>query len=209
MRLCLISDTHTKHRELGALPECDVLIHAGDSTWTGELDKLEDFAKWMGDQPARHILAIAGNHDWCFQHTPELARRTLAAYGVHYLQDESVTIDGFKFYGSPWQPEFNNWAFNLPRGGPELVAKWAAIPHDTDVLITHGPPLGILDACPGHVGCRALLKRVESLPKLKLHVFGHIHGGYGSEFHDGLMFVNASSCTGSYRCSNRPVIVDL
>ena len=128
--------------------------------------------------------------------------------GVHYLQDSEVTIDGIKFYGSPWQPEFYNWAFNLPRG-EKLAQKWAEIPDNTDVLITHGPAYGILDYAPmgGHVGCEELYKRISDI-KPKIHVCGHIHNSYGQKTIDGIEFLNASVLNDRYEYAHKPIVVD-
>jgi Icc-related predicted phosphoesterase len=125
-----------------------------------------------------------------------------------YLQDEPVEIEGLKFYGSPWQPWFLDWAFNLERG-ESLRKVWARIPEDTDVLVTHGPPHGILDRTTRGepVGCEDLRARVEEL-RTPLHLFGHIHEGYGTERRGQTLFVNASSCTVSYRPLQAPVILD-
>jgi hypothetical protein len=110
-------------------------------------------------------------------------------FGIVYLQDEGVTIDGVAFYGSPWQPWFYDWAFNLPRDGWELRKRWEAIPTETDVLVTHGPPHMVLDKAAGrhskdvasdHGGCKILRTEILTRIKPKLHVFGHIHEGYGA-----------------------------
>ncbi len=124
----------------------------------------------------------------------------------------AVEIDGLKIYGSPWQPRFYDWAFNLNRGA-ELEEKWRLIPPDTDVLITHGPPHGILDEVERqyyieNTGCEELRKRVEMICP-KLHVFGHIHCGYGQIEKFGTEFVNASNCDEEYNPVNLPVIIDL
>tara|TARA_R110002073_G_scaffold128374_2_gene274096 strand:- start:242 stop:643 length:402 start_codon:yes stop_codon:yes gene_type:complete len=126
-----------------------------------------------------------------------------------YLQDESVEIEGLKIYGSPWQPWFFNWAFNL-RTPEELKEKWDKIPEDTDVLVTHGPPLGILDLTMDglNVGCSELIKAVERI-KPRAHIFGHIHEGYGDTMLDGCIFVNASINTHRYRPINEPIIFEI
>ncbi|KAJ1387204.1 Metallo-dependent phosphatase-like protein, partial [Ochromonadaceae sp. CCMP2298] len=133
-----------------------------------------------------------------------------------YLEDSACSarrqgVDcGLKVWGSPWQPEFCDWAFNLPPG-PRLKEKWAMIESDTDILITHGPPRGILDANSQryHCGCADLLKAVRDRVKPRLHIFGHIHESYGT-FSDGhTLFVNGSTCTLSYRPSNPPIVIDL
>jgi len=139
-----------------------------------------------------------------------------AGRGAHYLRDTEVYVHTSRgggplyVYGSPWQPEFNDWAFNLPRKGRELAARWAAIPSGLDVLITHGPPFGILDrtSTGEHAGCELLRAAVERA-RPRLHVFGHVHEGYGVVERDGTIYVNASICDLSYRPVNAPVVVDL
>mmetsp|Transcript_16731 Transcript_16731/g.18126 ORF Transcript_16731/g.18126 Transcript_16731/m.18126 type:complete len:280 (-) Transcript_16731:178-1017(-) len=136
---------------------------------------------------------------------------------LKYLHDESceVTCDEasefppLKVYGSPWQPEFFSWAFNLTRG-PELAEKWAMIPTDTDVLITHGPPHGILDKTSDKVnaGCEELSKLFDTgVISPRIHIFGHIHEGYGATRVGGTVYCNASTCTLSYRPTNKPIVL--
>lgn len=117
-----------------------------------------------------------------------------------------MTLEGIKFYGSPWQPWFFDWAFNLQRGA-EIRAKWDLIPLDTDVLITHGPAFGILDKTTrgARVGCEELLKVIEQV-KPQLHVFGHIHEAYGIYSNDNLSFVNASNCDVQFNLVNPPIV---
>ena len=212
MRIVAISDTHERHETL-ALPDGDVLVHAGDLTGNGGMAALERVAEWIGRQPFRHRVCIAGNHDLCFEcsYERDLAKRILRDHNITYLEDEAVTLDGVKFYGSPWQPKFYDWAFNLPRGSEKLRVRWAAIPDDTDVLITHGPPKGILDLVPRgeRTGCEHLLARVQALPSLRAHIFGHIHEGYGVHAGAAVQFVNASICTGDYKPTNKPIVIDI
>src|SRR5205085_2391850 len=131
-------DTHTFQTDLDPVPEGDVFVHAGDLCRAGRLSELAGVAEWMRALPHKHKVVIAGNHDWCFVREPAAALELLGPT-VLYLQDSGTVIDGVRFWGSPWQPAFNNWAFNLPRGSA-LAEKWALIPEGTDVLITHGPP---------------------------------------------------------------------
>ncbi|OIP44152.1 MAG: metallophosphoesterase [Deltaproteobacteria bacterium CG2_30_63_29] len=189
MRLVLISDTHGYHEDL-ALPDGDVLIHAGDLSSMGQPEEIARFGEWLGRQPHRHKVVVAGNHDWGFQREPQRARELLG--DCHYLLDSACAIEGFHFWGAPWQPWFLSWAFNLQRG-PELAAKWALIPRNTDVLVTHGPPFGILDRTHSHqdAGCADLLARVQVV-KPRLHVFGHIHEARGTIQVGETIFVNAS-----------------
>jgi Icc-related predicted phosphoesterase len=204
MRVVCISDTHERHERL-ALPEGDLLICAGDVTANGSDVALQRFAHWMQRQPHRHKVLIAGNHDWCFERNG----RALLPPDIHYLQDSAVDIDGLRLWGSPWQPRFYDWAFNLDRGA-QLAAKWALIPEDTDILITHGPPMGTLDRTRrgDHSGCEALAARLEQL-RVRLHVFGHIHEGYGVVERDDRISINASICDEGYRAINEPLVIDL
>jgi Icc-related predicted phosphoesterase len=206
MRVVAISDTHGLHRAL-SIPDGDVLVHAGDLTRRGELHELAELNDFFAALPHRHKVVIAGNHDFCLEEQPERCRELLR--DVIYLQDEAVTIAGVRFYGSPWQPWFFDWAFNLPRG-PQLHARWLQIPHDTDVLITHGPPHGIGDRTLAgkHAGCEDLREIVGRVAP-RLHLFGHIHEGAGVSTIGRTTFVNASSLDLSYKPVNMPVVLDL
>jgi predicted phosphohydrolase len=133
MRIVAVADTHLFHREL-EVPDGDVFVHAGDLCRGGELDELREAAAWLADLPHRHKIVVAGNHDWAFASDPAAARAVMGG-GVIYLEDEGATIEGVRFWGSPWQPAFHDWAFNLPRGAP-LAAIWRRIPAELDVLIT-------------------------------------------------------------------------
>jgi Icc-related predicted phosphoesterase len=210
MRLVILSDTHGLHGAV-TVPAGDVLIHAGDMTGRGTVEDLERFLAWFGALPHRDKVLIAGNHDWVFERQPAVARE-LIPNGITYLHDSGVSIHGIRFWGSPWQPWFLDWAFNLKRGA-EIAAKWALIPDNVQVLITHGPPHGILDEVVipqgTHQGCEALRERLLALPQLRLHAFGHIHEGYGSREEDGRSYVNASICDVHYAPINAPVVVDI
>jgi len=212
-KIVLISDTHTMHEQL-VLPQGDILIHAGDFTGRGKPWEVEEFFDWLDRQSKefKHIVFIAGNHDMSFEYKHPWVVDILKSLpeNVHYLEDSEIVIDGIKFYGSPWQPEFFNWAFNLPRG-TALAEKWDMIPHDIDVLITHGPPMNILDYTARdmwNVGCLDLYNKVLNI-KPKLHVFGHIHEGYGIKKYDqeDIVFVNASSATLKYELTNKPIVL--
>ncbi len=214
MRIVCLSDTHNCTDEI-AVPDGDVLIHSGDATITGTVDEIRLFNRWFANLPHRHKIFVAGNHDWLFEKDNAAARRLLDP-SIMYLQDSPVEIDGLKIYGSPWQPRFFDWAFNLMRG-PELAEKWAMIPEDIDVLITHGPPHGVLDLVPRkgwdeNAGCEELRKRVEQIAavgQFKLHVFGHIHCGYGRHEEFAVKFVNASTCDEQYKPTQAPIVVDI
>lgn len=220
MVITFISDTHTKHRYCeDDLPGGDLLIHAGDIMNSGhDENDVWEFLEWFNkrEQYKGHVF-IAGNHDRYFENKPDETKNILREYPkVTYLQDKSLlyvnedTNDACSIYGSPHQPTFHNWAFNLPRNGEELQNKWNNIPKDIDILITHGPAWGHLDVVPyGHlsVGCELLRERVDVI-KPKIHVFGHVHSGYGYKFHNGTHFFNASVLDERYSYSNKPITID-
>jgi Icc-related predicted phosphoesterase len=209
MRIVVIADTHGLHDHL-RFPDGDMLIVAGDFTNTGKSTQVARAAVWLGSLPHKHKIAVAGNHDFYFEREPAHAAALLAERGITYLQDSGVSVEGLLIYGSPWQPAFMNWAFNVPRG--RLGRYWEQIPADLDILITHGPPFGVLDqAVPGktdHVGCEELLAAVEKT-KPRVHVFGHIHGSYGTTKNEHTTFYNASLANERYEIVNQAWVVDL
>jgi Icc-related predicted phosphoesterase len=224
MRITLISDTHTKHDELmwdkTDLPGGDLLIHAGDIMNSGyNSNDITSFCKWFNElEQYDHKVFIAGNHDRKFEDKPEHAMEIVNSYKwIDYLQDSWIEVgdnkETAKIYGSPWQPEFYDWAFNLPRQGKELEAKWAAIPTDTDILITHGPVQGHLDTSgppynEPNLGCPLLRHHIDTVSRPKIHVCGHIHGGYGYKFDGQTHFFNASILNERYEYVNKPVTFD-
>lgn len=209
MKIVCVSDTHARHRHF-TTPPGDVLIHAGDIMNCGyKIGEIKDFNEWLADQPQARKVVIAGNHDRLFESS---LRGQELLTNATYLENSGTTINGVTFWGSPAQPEFCNWAFNYKRG-EEIARIWSRIPYNIDVLITHGPPFGILDwTKPGNgsLGCQDLKRRVQEI-KPKLHVFGHIHGGYGvfGEYDGGTIFANASLLNEAYQPVNRPIVIDL
>lgn len=208
MRIVCLSDTHGYHDAV-TVPEADVLIVAGDFSSYGRLIELHEFNQWLGKQPTKHKIVVAGNHD---KNAHQLGKQECkgAFSEAIYLEDEEVVIDGIKFYGSPWTPIFFDWYFMLPRG-PELRAKWDLIPNDTDVLITHGPPAGKCDWSPygqERVGCDELRTATERV-RPSYHIFGHVHSGYGTAFNEHTVYVNASSCNERYAPVNEPVVLEI
>jgi predicted phosphohydrolase len=209
MKIVCIADTHSYHEGL-KMPEGDLLIFAGDMCGHASEGDIHEFNSWLATLPYKHKIAIAGNHCWPFVWHPEDSVAALSE--AIYLQDSGTEIEGLKIYGTPWQPAFNNWAFNLPRIGPFLREKWAMIPSDTDILISHGPPVGILDTTHEEgelLGCSYLYTEVTERIRPKLHVFGHIHGGYGIETKEGITFVNASVLDEEYNLVNKPIVVEI
>ena len=219
MKVTLISDTHGKHRNCeNHLPGGDLLIHAGDFMNAGynPMEAIEFFQWFDKIHNYDHKILIAGNHDRWMQDRSDEALGILTGYKtIDYLQDEKLDLwdkedQQLVIYGSPWQPEFFNWAFNLPRNGEEMKARWDAIPADTDILVTHGPPFGYQDIPGGQsirVGCEMLRHRVDEI-KPKIHVFGHIHGSYGHYYNGHTHFFNASILNEQYNYRNLPFTFD-
>jgi len=215
------------------LPDGDILIHAGDFTFRGRMPEIQQQLYWLGKHVKRykHVVVVPGNHDFGFENEFIRYREEFKAKGITVLNDSGITIEGVNFWGSPITPFFHNWAFN--RHPEDIEFHWDIIPDDVNVLITHGPPHGILDGVPTyhktqighdnhyrpiytkaiahieHVGCPELLERIKTKKQLRLHVFGHIHEGYGQEEHFGIKFVNPSIMDGDYHPVNKPIIVDL
>ena len=221
IRILIISDTHGKHNLINGshftaknFPEADIFIHAGDFANTGRYsEEFISFNNWLDHIPVIHSnrLLVAGNHDIHLDETHrqsniKIASKTKAMLtNGRYFQDESIVIDGIKFYLSPWTPEFYGWGFNAKRGD-ELAKIWEKIPEDVDVLVTHGPPYGILDQIVKsgiqgdsrfneHLGCEELYKAVRKINPA-VHIFGHIHGSRGYVTNGPLgmstTFINAS-----------------
>jgi Icc-related predicted phosphoesterase len=216
MKIIFISDTHSKEKHFtdvvngmydGNLDT--ILVHCGDFTFKGWERELRKFNKWLGvlDIPNDQIYYCAGNHELSLNSSDRDWYESLLTNGT-YLKDESVIINGYSFYFSPHQPYFFNWAFNYHEDRADII--WSNIPTDTDVLVTHGPPLNILDECDGgHVGCKALRNHIFNRVKPIIHAFGHIHEGYGQQEVDGIQFINASVLNGAYEPVNQPIIIEL
>jgi len=200
-----LSDTHGRHDRV-AVPEGDVLLHAGDFTKRGTEEEVRAFGGFLARLGHREKVVVAGNHDFLFESEPERARGMLGE--VTYLQDAGVSLAGIRVWGSPWQPWFHDWAFNLPRGAA-LAEKWALVPEGVDVLVTHGPPLGVLDRVwdGRRVGCEELARAIGRI-RPRVHLFGHIHEGYGVRREGGVLSINASSCNLLYRPVNPAVVID-
>lgn len=232
IKIVLISDTHTK-TEGFTIPECDLLIHAGDPTYQGKKNESLDFLEWFNslDQATEKIY-VAGNHEVRWDRAKqsdaqleEWLMEARAKYGrIRYLEHESIKLFGLNIFGSPYTPDFfpEYWAFNLPRG-ERLKATWAQIPNDTNILISHGPAKGWLDWVPegdgsgrypgGHVGCADLRARIFQLYDLKLFVCGHLHDQYGSldiPMRDrDLKYFNASILDDQYEVAHQPHVITL
>ncbi|CAJ1355241.1 unnamed protein product [Effrenium voratum] len=225
LRFVCLSDTHGQHRELSSrLPPGDVLLHGGDFSTDGSLEEVLDFSAWLRSLPYQHKVLIAGNHELTFDQSytggrvkskeTDVRSTFLASFtesdGVTYLEHEETVIRGVRIFGSPWQPEFLDWAFNAPRHA--MAEKWQAIPAGVHVLLVHGPPLGRGDALLPSLqrgGCADLLVEVQNRIQPQFCVFGHIHEGAGISFDGTTHFINASSLNEHYQCIHAPLVFDV
>jgi len=207
MKIVAMSDMHG---ELPDVPACDLLLLAGDLTPVRDHSLMYqaawldgEFRVWLRHQPARKIIGIAGNHDFIFEREPDLVPADLP---WTYLQDSGTEWEGFKIWGTPWQPWFFDWAFN---GGPEdLKRQWALIPEGTDILVVHGPPYGYGDGVPERsgvrrCGCPHLLERIREIQP-QVVVYGHIHEGRGEWQLGPTRLANVTVLDASYRRCYEP-----
>jgi Icc-related predicted phosphoesterase len=212
LRVAAVADLHGY---LPEVPDCDVLVIAGDIARVSDHRPAfqarwpaERFGPWLEGVPAARVVGIAGNHDFVFESAPESVP---AGLRWTYLQDGGATIDGVRFWGSPWTPWFLDWAFNAPRDDEDesfLSRLYDTVPGDTDVVVIHGPPAGFgdLTARGVRVGSEAFLRLIDRVdPSLAL--FGHIHEDRGSWTHRGSVLANVAAVDLDYRPRRGPVAV--
>ena len=212
VRICAISDLHA-YQDRVQVPKCDLLIVAGDITDRGEYEQTTNFNIWASKLQESglvgEVVCIAGNHDLTAQRDPKTWRTLLK--DVTYVEDEEIERFGLRIYGSPWTPAFfkQHWVFNAERGA-EIQEHWDKIPEGLDVLITHGPAYGLCDLTPRgeRVGCLNLRDTLLA-KKPRVHICGHIHGGYGMGMLGNTLCLNAAICTETYKPTNQPLVIDL
>jgi Icc-related predicted phosphoesterase len=234
MKITAISDIHgmlplpIKEEEVSPFPRIyptDILCIAGDicPNKYGVRDKffdaqyqhnwlLDTFNPWLESLPAKWIIVVAGNHDFCFEHYKGC--NFPWPKNVRYLQNSSTEVDGVKLYGNPYSLWFYNWAFNTPEenGDSYLSAMYQSIPDDTNIIVTHQPVSGYGDLPPRTTrpaGSKALLDRVNELEDLKAVIYGHIHCGYGQYKHNDVTLVNACLCDEKYRPVNPIITIEI
>jgi Icc-related predicted phosphoesterase len=210
VKIVAVSDLHGT---LPTIPSCDLLLLAGDLTPVTNHDVsfqaqwlATEFRRWLEGQPARKIIGIAGNHDFLFEQRPDLVPQDLP---WTYLQDTLIDWEGLTIYGSPWQPWFFDWAFNLQEA--ELKEKWDLIPAGVDILVLHGPPYGYGDGVPSsrapggvrRCGCLHLLSRIQVLQP-RLAVYGHIHEGRGEWRLGDTVLANVTLLDAAYNAVYQP-----
>ena len=214
-----ISDLHGHYP---ALEGGDLLIVAGDLTAKDSYQEHCILSHWFDEQSKNYkkIILIAGNHDKLLQDTG-----IGIDYEAQYLCDSGTEFEGLKIWGSPWTLKFEGMnphcmAFTVDTE-EELAEKWALIPDDVDILVTHSPPFGIYDQIrrylqdmPISVGSTSLMTWMKEKWKvfnsLKINIFGHIHehGGKSGSL-NMIQFINASHVNEDYEPVNKPVRVIL
>lgn len=201
MRILHLSDTHNSHRQLNNLPAADIIIHSGDISFAGTGEEVLDFIEWFGALNYKYKIFIAGNHDYALDgKVPERIQRFLPE-NCYYLCNSGVAINGVNLWGVPFffseeMNENNHLHIN-------------SIPDNTDILITHRPPFGVLDNSNNFAyGCRVLLQKVTEI-RPRYHLFGHIHDAFGIEKHEYTTFVNAAVVDAEYQLRNEPILFKL
>lgn len=211
MRIVALADTHGRHNKITSIPNGDMVIHAGDFTGTGSPEEVMEFAGWFSKLPHPRKVLVAGNHDFCLDPHNRFVEGVFASLGILYLCNRSVqTPDGLVIYGSPMTPEFGSWAF---MDADKLLGfYWRDMPQEVDILVTHGPPYEILDRTVlgggSPAGSRTLREKVEQV-RPKVHIFGHIHEGYGGTPRNGIMFYNVSVMDERYRLTNPATVIEV
>jgi predicted phosphodiesterase len=204
MRIVLISDTHGLHRTL-EVPNGDLLIHAGDFTLNSNPPSIiSDFNARLGSVPHRHKVVVPGNHEFVL----EEPRNRRAIANAILLIDSGVEIEGIRIWGSPVTPLYGG-AFGKSNPA-DRQRHWAQIPEGLDILVTHGPPFAILDhggSEERREGCPQLLEAVFRA-RPRVHVFGHVHAGYGTLRTSDTLFVNASLMGEDGSLGRKPVVID-
>ncbi len=206
MKLVILSDNHNNYRF--DVPHGDILIHCGDFTFSGSNHEIEKFKIWIQSQPHKYKLFIWGNHE-LIEHDENFWKNELEEVGAICLHNTEVQINGVQFFGSSFTPIFGDWAFM--HSAIQRKKYWENAPN-CDVLITHGPPSGILSQNYNNIdcGCEFLNEYILKY-KPKLHAFGHIHEAHGlqKEKNFNTTFANVSILDEGYRMINKPMIFEI
>lgn len=224
MKVVATADLHGYLPKPGEIPECDLLLIAGDVCPVWDHNRSFQakwlrgtFSDWLKNQPAKHIVGVGGNHDFVLQESKRLGYELPWTY----LDNDSFTVDGrVKVWGSPLSPTFGQWAFM--RDDRDLAATWESIPTDTDILLVHGPPFGYGDKVNNSwtpdplVGSKTLMNRLwyGGFDKLKLIISGHIHEAYEAGTIELLgghkaIWANVSYLGDNYERLNPPMVFEL
>lgn len=219
MKIWFLSDTHGCHSALN-VPEADVVVHCGDESnhgnaWMNEPESRR-FFEWYMDIEIPTKIFVPGNHSTAIE---QGLVRPQDYPSVHFLIHDSVKFGGLKFFGSPYTPRFYDWAYMKARAKLDKV--WSSIPDDVDILITHGPPKGVLDLTKDmgshglvQVGCKSLRRHVDERIEPRIHAFGHIHdergiNNYGMLTLGETQFINCACCNQRCELKHNGFVVDV
>ena len=196
-----------------------MVVHCGDESesgdvWVNELEA-RDFLDWYSALNIPVKILVPGNHSTAI----EKGLIDEAEYPkVKFIIHSQFEYQGIKIFGSPYTPEFFTWAYMRPR--EELDKYWQTIPDAIDILITHGPPKGILDVArdidtrePVHVGSKSLARHVKERIRPRFHAFGHIHDSlmkqnFGTLKLGETLYINCACCGATGQLDHHGVIVD-
>jgi Icc-related predicted phosphoesterase len=199
MRILAFSDTHGMHNRL-IIPkdiDIDMVIFAGDYSGASTYLETCGFVGWFDSLKYKYKILVPGNHDYDIEYTD-------CTYTFINVERQ---LGSFNMFGSPYTPEFQHW--NYMKKEDELFMMYDNAPSDIDILITHGPPFGILDNLEGlNLGSRALRDYVDRVQP-KIHIFGHIHGGFGHKKINNTDFYNVSICNEAYNPINPLTIIEV
>ena len=209
-QITALSDTHTLHENFNVDHGGDLLIHSGDALSRGNHREFKSFAEWINEKSKKfkHTIYVPGNHDGYVAENFDEARKELDS-NIIILRNEFIEIDGLKIWGSPYTPTFMDWWFMKPES--DLGLDYEKMPEDLDILITHGPPWGILDiggpdSTPGRLGSSSLRYHTDRA-KPKMHFFGHIHESYGVKETPDTAFINCAVAPVFNRRDRKPIRV--
>ena len=201
MRLLHLSDTHSFHRQLIDLPKADMIIHSGDVSMVGTSNEVLDFIEWFSELDYKYKIFIGGNHDFSLEGKNPNTIQGFLPENCYYLCNSGVTIEGVKYWGVPF--------FFADDVSGDYFKMIAQIPKDTEILITHRPPLGVLDYADNlSYGCPDLLDAISTI-RPQYNLFGHIHDSYGIEKSKHTTFINAAIVDANYQLLNEPFVFDI
>jgi len=215
MKIAVISDTHRKHSNIEIPENVDCLIHCGDIEAYTKSD-LFKFLDWFRSHNIKHKIFIAGNHEKVLKTIDKRwLKRYLKNINVIYLEDEEITIENIKFYGTPWSMGSNTSTYAFSDEEEELKKHFEKIPEDTNILISHQPAHLDLDEIihkttknKKNVGSRVLKEKIKKLKKLKFHFTGHIHEARGVKKGEAYTTVNASSYNRKVDKLHNPIVIE-
>jgi Icc-related predicted phosphoesterase len=209
MKIVALSDTHGNHLSVD-IPEGDIIIHCGDFTRKSNYQEVMDFIQWYSELRFSHKILVAGNHDRFIEKRKQEFLEILNGRNIIYLENQSVQVDAYKLFGSPYTRIFGGIGSFTYSNEDEAREIWDIIPNGSDIIITHGPPEGFRDYSKTenkNTGCAVLLEHILKI-KPAYHIFGHLHESYGIDSNEDTVFVNASLVNGAEEVINSPIVIE-